>query len=113
MINLFIDIYGQSENYYQAEVSPDGDLILENFGPINVSGLTVENSKKRLISRLKKFILELMKIKLLLIFLLEYLELLELILLVKLIFLVHIILVHLILFIMLYMLQVELLKMLL
>ena len=51
---LFIDIYGQSENYYQAEVSPDGDLILENFGPINVSGLTVENSKKRLISRLKK-----------------------------------------------------------
>ncbi len=51
---LFIDIYGQSENYYQAEVSPDGDLILENFGPINVSGLTVENSKKRLLSRLKK-----------------------------------------------------------
>ena len=51
---LFIDIYGQSENYYQAEVSPDGDLILENFGPINVSGLTVENSKKRLISRLNK-----------------------------------------------------------
>ena len=47
-------LYGQSENYYQAEVSPDGDLILENFGPINVSGLTVENSKKRLISRLKK-----------------------------------------------------------
>jgi protein involved in polysaccharide export with SLBB domain len=51
---LFIDIYGQSENYYQAEVSPDGDLILENFGPINVSGLTVEDSKKRLISRLNK-----------------------------------------------------------
>ena len=51
---LFIDIYGQSENYYQAEVSPDGDLILENFGPINVSGLTIENSKKRLLSRLKK-----------------------------------------------------------
>ena len=51
---LFIDIYGQSENYYQAEISPDGDLILENFGPINVSGLTVENSKKRLLSRLKK-----------------------------------------------------------
>ena len=51
---LFIDIYGQSENYYQAEVSPDGDLILENFGPINISGLTVESANKRLISRLKK-----------------------------------------------------------
>ena len=51
---LFIDIYGQSENYYQAEVSPDGDLILENFGPINVSGLNIENAKRRLVLRLKK-----------------------------------------------------------
>ena len=51
---LFIDIYGQSENYYQAEVSPDGDLILENFGPINVSGMTVEKANIRLINKLKK-----------------------------------------------------------
>ena len=51
---LFIDIYGQSENYYQAEVSPDGDLILENFGPINVSGMTVENAKIRLVNKLQK-----------------------------------------------------------
>ncbi len=51
---LFIDIYGQSENYYQAEVSPDGDLILENFGPINVSGMTVEKAKIRLVNKLKK-----------------------------------------------------------
>ena len=51
---LFIDIYGQSENYYQAEVSPDGILILENIGPVNVNGLTVENARTRLISRLKK-----------------------------------------------------------
>jgi len=50
---LFIDIYGQSENYYQAEVSPDGDSILENFGPINLSGLSLENAKKRLMSRFK------------------------------------------------------------
>jgi len=51
---LFIDIYGQSENYYQAEVSPDGDLILENFGPINVSGMTVEKANIRLVNNLKK-----------------------------------------------------------
>ena len=51
---LFIDIYGQSENYYQAEVSPDGDLILENFGPISVSGITIEKAKIRLINKLKK-----------------------------------------------------------
>jgi len=51
---LFIDIYGQSENYYQAEVSPDGDLILENFGAINVSGMTVEKANIRLVNKLKK-----------------------------------------------------------
>ena len=51
---LFIDIYGQSENYYQAEVSPDGDLILENFGPINVAGMTVEKANIRLLNKLKK-----------------------------------------------------------
>ena len=51
---LFIDIYGQSENYYQAEVSPDGDLILENFGPINVSGMTVEKANIRIVNKLKK-----------------------------------------------------------
>jgi protein involved in polysaccharide export with SLBB domain len=50
---LFIDIYGQSENYYQSEVSPDGDVILENIGPVNLSGLSLENAKKRLISRFK------------------------------------------------------------
>jgi len=50
---LFIDIYGQSENYYQSEVSPDGDVILENIGPVNLSGLSLENAKKRLLSRFK------------------------------------------------------------
>ena len=50
---LFIDIYGQSENYYQSEVSPDGDVILENIGPVNLNGLSLENAKKRLVSRFK------------------------------------------------------------
>ncbi|MAU63792.1 MAG: hypothetical protein CMC38_05545 [Flavobacteriaceae bacterium] len=50
---LFIDIYGQSENYYQAEVSPDGDIILENIGPVNLSGLSLTSAKKRLLLRLK------------------------------------------------------------
>ena len=50
---LFIDIYGQSENYYQSEVSPDGDIILENIGPVNLNGLSLEVAKKRLLSRLK------------------------------------------------------------
>ena len=50
---LFIDIFGQSENYYQSEVSPDGDVILENIGPVNLNGLSLENAKKRLLSRFK------------------------------------------------------------
>jgi protein involved in polysaccharide export with SLBB domain len=50
---LFIDIYGQSENYYQSEVSPDGDVILENIGPVNLNGLSLEDAKKRLLSRFK------------------------------------------------------------
>ena len=51
---LFIDIYGQSEAYYQIEISPEGTIILENFGPIHLSGLTVENATKRIENRLSK-----------------------------------------------------------
>ena len=39
---LFIDIYGQSEAYYQIEISPEGTIILENFGPIHLSGLQLK-----------------------------------------------------------------------
>ena len=51
---LFIDIYGQSEAYYQPEISPEGTIILENFGPIHLSGLTVKNATKRIKNRLSK-----------------------------------------------------------
>ena len=51
---LFIDIYGQSEAYYQIEISPEGTIILENFGPIHLSGLTVKNATKRIKNKLSK-----------------------------------------------------------
>ena len=51
---LFIDIYGQSEAYYQIEINPEGTIILENFGPIHLSGLTVENATKRIENRLSR-----------------------------------------------------------
>ena len=51
---LFIDVYGQSESYFQAEISPEGYAILENIGPVNLNGLTVENARKRLILRFKE-----------------------------------------------------------
>jgi len=45
---LFIDIYGDSEQYYQALINPDGNIILENVGPIHLSGLTIEKAKAKL-----------------------------------------------------------------
>ena len=51
---LFIDVYGQSEANYQPEVSPEGAVILENFGPIQVSGLTVTAATKRIENSLAK-----------------------------------------------------------
>ena len=51
---LFIDIFGESEAYYQVEVSPEGYALLENIGPVNLSGLSLEIAKKRLQNNLKK-----------------------------------------------------------
>ena len=51
---MFIDVYGESESYFQAEISPEGYAILENIGPVNLNGLTLEKAKLRLTSRFKK-----------------------------------------------------------
>ena len=51
---LFIDLYGASESYFQAEISPEGFAILENIGPVNLNGLTLEKAKLRLTNRFKK-----------------------------------------------------------
>ena len=51
---IFIDIFGESEAYYQVEISPDGYALLENIGPVNLSGLKLEVAKKRLQNNLKK-----------------------------------------------------------
>ncbi|WP_176723310.1 SLBB domain-containing protein [Roseivirga misakiensis] len=56
---LFIDIYGSSEQYYQAEISPDGIVLLENIGPIHVSGLRIEEAKRVLKQKLSGFYKEL------------------------------------------------------
>lgn len=52
---LYVDIYGQSERYYEANVTPEGNLILENIGPINVVGLTIEEATQVIQSRLSKY----------------------------------------------------------
>lgn len=52
---VYIDIYGQSEKYYESFVTAEGSLLLENIGPINVSGLSVEEVTEVLKSRLSRF----------------------------------------------------------
>ena len=39
---VFIDIYGASQKTIEGTVSPDGTVTIEGFGPVHVSGLTVE-----------------------------------------------------------------------
>ena len=52
---IFIDIYGKSEQYYEAQVNPDGNIILENVGPVRVAGLSIKESKERLLNQLAVF----------------------------------------------------------
>lgn len=49
---VFIDIYGASQKSEQCTVSPDGSVTIEGFGPVQVSGLTVEQANARLRSTL-------------------------------------------------------------
>ena len=45
---VIIDIYGASQKTIQSTVSPDGEVTIEGYGPINVSGLTVAQANARL-----------------------------------------------------------------
>ena len=45
---VIIDIYGASQKTIQSTVSPDGEVTIEGYGPINVSGLTVAQANTRL-----------------------------------------------------------------
>jgi len=51
---LFIDIYGASEQYIEARVNAEGQLIIANFGPIPVNGLTIEQAKKQITDKMAK-----------------------------------------------------------
>ena len=49
---VIIDIYGASQKSEQCTVSPDGDVVIEGYGPVAVSGLTVAQANARLRSTL-------------------------------------------------------------
>ncbi len=49
---VYIDIYGASQKTIESTVSPDGTVTIEGYGPVQVSGLTVEQANARLRSTL-------------------------------------------------------------
>ena len=49
---VFIDIYGASAKQIETSVSPDGYVNIDGFGPVYVSGMTVEQANTRLRSTL-------------------------------------------------------------
>ncbi|MFC2711277.1 SLBB domain-containing protein [Hoylesella oralis] len=49
---VIIDVYGASQKSINSTVSPDGDIVIEGFGPIQVSGLTVSEANARIRSQL-------------------------------------------------------------
>lgn len=51
---LIVDIWGASENTYQLPVSPEGSVQISAVGPVQVSGLTIEEATRRLTDRLSR-----------------------------------------------------------
>jgi len=49
---ISIDIWGASQQNYRLMVAPDGFIIIENVGPVHVSGLTIEKASEKIIARL-------------------------------------------------------------
>ncbi len=47
-----VDIYGASQKSSTYTVSPDGDIVIDGYGPINISGLTVKQANARIRSTL-------------------------------------------------------------
>ncbi len=52
---LYVDIYGQSEQYYEATVNPDGFVLLDNIGPVSISGKTIEEATGIIRNRLSNY----------------------------------------------------------
>lgn len=49
---VIVDIYGASQESINTTVSPDGEITIEGFGPIQLAGLTVSQANARLRSQL-------------------------------------------------------------
>ena len=52
---LVVDVFGASQESMKLTVSPDGDITIPDFGPIQVSGLTVAAAQSRIRSRMGSY----------------------------------------------------------
>lgn len=52
---IYIDIYGQSEQFYEATVNPEGFVLLDNIGPVSVSGKSIEEAQGIIKNRVAKY----------------------------------------------------------
>jgi protein involved in polysaccharide export with SLBB domain len=49
---VIIDVYGYSEVQHKLKVTPDGNILIPNLGPVYVNGLTMEEAKNRITKQL-------------------------------------------------------------
>lgn len=45
---VFIDVWGASQERFECTVTPDGTVVVDNYGPVSVDGLTVSQANQRL-----------------------------------------------------------------
>ncbi len=58
---LIINVYGYSEKVYRQNINAEGNIFIENVGPIMVSGLSIEDAELKISSRLGNTIYKAMK----------------------------------------------------
>lgn len=45
---VYVDIYGASQKTIESTITPDGTIVIEGYGPIELSGLTVDQANRKL-----------------------------------------------------------------
>jgi protein involved in polysaccharide export with SLBB domain len=51
---VIIDVWGASQQTYQQKISPDGNIIINNVGPIYLSGMTIKEATGKITKELSK-----------------------------------------------------------
>jgi protein involved in polysaccharide export with SLBB domain len=49
---IVIDVWGASQQNYRLKVSPEGNIVIDNVGPVFINGLTIDKASSKIINRL-------------------------------------------------------------